>query len=57
MGDLLGFKMVMSSPIFQMLGIMLCSIEWLNMSVRALMATGSGDPPDPGVVCWGFVLR
>ena len=40
MGDLLGFKMVMILPIFQMLGIVLCSMEWLNMSVSALMATG-----------------
>jgi len=39
-GDLLGFKMVMILPIFQMLGIVLCSMEWLNMSVSALMATG-----------------
>ena len=36
MGDLFGFKMVMIVPIFQMLGTM----EWLNMSVRAMMATG-----------------
>ena len=34
MGDLLGFKMVMILPIFQMLGIVLCIMEWLNMSVR-----------------------
>ena len=40
MGDLLGFKMVIILPIFQMLGIVLCRMEWLDMSVRALMATG-----------------
>ena len=40
MGDLFGFKMVMILPVFQMLGIVLCIMEWLNMSVRALMATG-----------------
>ena len=40
MGDLLGFKMVMILPNFQMLGIVFRSMEWLNMSVRALMATG-----------------
>ena len=40
MGDLFGFKMVMILPIFQMLGIVLCIMEWLNLSVRALIATG-----------------
>ena len=39
-GDLFGFKKVMILPIFQILGIVLCNIEWLNMSVRTVMATG-----------------
>ena len=30
MGDLFGFKMVMILPIFQMLGIVLCTMEWLR---------------------------
>ena len=28
MGDLFGFKMVMILPIFQILGIVLCNMEW-----------------------------
>ena len=39
MGDLFCFKIVMILPIFQILGIVLCTMEWLKMSVRALMAT------------------
>ena len=38
-GDMFGFRMAMNLPVFQILGIVLCTMEWLNMSVRALMAT------------------
>lgn len=40
MGDLLGFRIGIILAVFQILGIMLCVMEWLKMSVRALMATG-----------------
>ena len=40
MGFLFGFRMGMILAVFHRLGIVLKRREWLNMSVRAPMATG-----------------
>ena len=62
MGDLLCFKMVMILPILQMLGIVFCSMEWLNMSVRALMGRSlsagvwGAEPPHLKKVITAFIL-
>ena len=40
MGVLFGFRIVIILAIFHVLGIELCTMEWLKMSVRALIATG-----------------
>ena len=39
--DLADSRMDTILPNFQMLGMVLCSIEWLKMFVKALTATGS----------------
>ena len=38
MGGLCGFSIGVILASFQMLGMQLCVMEWLKMSVRALMA-------------------
>ena len=40
MGDLLGLSIGSIFAVFQMWGMLLCCIVWLNMSVRILMACG-----------------
>ena len=40
MGDLCGLRMGMILAIFQMLGMVLCWMEWLYMSVSVRMAWG-----------------
>ena len=39
-GDLLGLSMGITLAVFQMLGMVLCCMEWLKMLVSALMACG-----------------